>query len=181
MRSGTNRPPPPLGAVVLHDLRYAGETAATKLALLRAELEKLKADVLVVSDPHSVTWLFNIRGSDVPHTPVVLAFALVPKDGRPALYIDSRKLGNDVRRHLEEIADLRLDEDFERDLAALGKGAARSAARSGGLPRGDRPPGDRKRRYSVARRRSDHADESGEELSRDRRAPARRNCATVRR
>ncbi len=116
-----DRPPPPLGAVVLHDLRYAGETAAAKLALLRAELEKLKADVLVVSDPHSVTWLFNIRGSDVPHTPVVLAFALVPKDGRPALYIDSRKLGNDVRHHLEEIADLRLDEDFERDLAALGK------------------------------------------------------------
>ncbi|HEY1978799.1 MAG TPA: M24 family metallopeptidase, partial [Xanthobacteraceae bacterium] len=116
-----DRPPPPRGAVVLHDLRYAGETAETKLARLRTDIEKLKADALVVSDPHSVSWLFNIRGSDVPHTPVALAFAVVPKDGRPALYIDSRKLGNDVRHRLEEIADVRADEDFERDLVVLGK------------------------------------------------------------
>ena len=116
-----DRPQPPLGAVVLHDLRYAGETAEAKLARLRADLDKLAADALVVSDPHAVSWLFNIRGSDVPHTPVVLAFAIVPKEGRPALYIDGRKLNNDVRHRLEEIADVRADEDFERDLAALGQ------------------------------------------------------------
>jgi Xaa-Pro aminopeptidase len=116
-----DRPQPPLGAVVLHDLRYAGETAEAKLTQLRGDVEKLKADALVVSDPHSVSWLFNIRGSDVAHTPVALAFAVVPKDGRPALYIDSRKLGNDVRHRLEEIADVRADEDFERDLITLGK------------------------------------------------------------
>jgi Xaa-Pro aminopeptidase len=116
-----DRPQPPLGAVVLHDLRYAGETAEAKLARVRADIEKLKADALVVSDPHSVSWLCNIRGSDVPHTPVALAFALVPMDGRPALYIDGRKLGNDVRHRLEEIADVRAEEDFERDLIALGK------------------------------------------------------------
>src|ERR1700733_14038872 len=55
----SDRPPPPRGAVVLHDLRYAGETAETKLAQLRADIEKLKAEALVVSDPHSVSWLFN--------------------------------------------------------------------------------------------------------------------------
>jgi Xaa-Pro aminopeptidase len=116
-----DRPPPPLGQVVLHDLRYAGEAAEAKLARVRAELDKLAADALVMSDPHAVSWLFNIRGSDVPHTPVVLAFAVVPKEGRPALYIDGRKLGNDVRHRLEDIADIRADEDFEGDLAALGK------------------------------------------------------------
>jgi Xaa-Pro aminopeptidase len=115
------RPPPPLGAVVLHDLRFAGEEAEAKLSRVRAELQKLNADALVVPDPHAVAWLFNIRGSDVPHTPVVLAFALVPKAGRPSLYIDSRKLGNEVRHRLETLADLRADEDFERDLAALGQ------------------------------------------------------------
>ena len=108
-------------------------------------------------------WLFNIRGSDVPHTPVVLAFAIVPKEGRPALYIDGRKLDNDVRHRLEEIADVRAPDDFERDLAALGKAQdavrldpasaaeaiARLIADNGGK--------------IVARQRSDHADEGGEE------------------
>jgi Xaa-Pro aminopeptidase len=92
------RAAPPLGAVVLHDLRYAGEEAQHKVARVRAEMQKLAADALVVSDPHAVSWLFNIRGSDVPHTPVVLAFALVPKEGRPALYVDARKLTNDIRK-----------------------------------------------------------------------------------
>jgi Xaa-Pro aminopeptidase len=56
----------------------------------------------------------------VPHTPVALAFALVPREGRPALYVDGRKLGNDVRHRLEELADVRANTEFERDLAALG-------------------------------------------------------------
>ena len=85
------RPPPPLGAVTLHGVRFAGEEATTKLAQLRPEIGKLKADALVVSDPHAVAWTFNIRGSDVAHTPLPLAFAVVPREGRPALYIDGRK------------------------------------------------------------------------------------------
>jgi len=117
----SDRPQPPLGQVVPHSLRYAGEDAQSKLARLRAELQKSSADTLLVSDPHAVSWLFNIRGSDIPHTPVVLAFATVPKEGRPSLFVDLRKLSNEVRSHLEEIADVRPNAAFERDLAALGK------------------------------------------------------------
>jgi Xaa-Pro aminopeptidase len=116
----TDRPQAPLGAVVPHELRYAGQDIKEKLTRLHAELQKFAADALVVSDPQNVSWLFNIRGSDVPHTPVVLAFAVVPKDGRPSLYIDLRKLGNDMRSRLEEFAEVRANAAFERDLAALG-------------------------------------------------------------
>ncbi len=116
----TDRPQPPLGAVVPHDLRYAGEDVQQKLARIRAEMQKLFADALVVSDPHAVSWLFNIRGGDIPHTPVVLAFAMVPGQGKPLLYIDGRKLNNDIRHRLEELAAVRAPADFERDLAVLG-------------------------------------------------------------
>ena len=167
----SDRPQPPLGAVVPHDLRYAGEDAAAKLARLRADLQK--ADALVVSDPQAVCWLFNIRGSDVPHTPVALAFAVVPKDERPALYIEPRKLGNDVRHRLEQLAELRAPDDFARDLAALGKGRravrldpaacpeaiARLVAENGGKVR--------------ARQRPDRAVKGGQERGRDRRRPRR--------
>jgi Xaa-Pro aminopeptidase len=116
----TDRPEPPLGPVVAHDLRYAGEEAAEKLARVRAELAKDAADALIVSDPHAVSWLFNIRGSDVPHTPVVLAFATVPREGPPTIFVDLRKVGNDIRARLEEIADVRPNAAFERDVATLG-------------------------------------------------------------
>jgi Xaa-Pro aminopeptidase len=115
-----DRPAPPLGQVSLHDLRFAGETAQAKLSRVSDELERLKADILVVSDPSALAWTFNIRGADVAHTPVVLAFATIPKDGRPALYLDSRKLSNQVRSALEALADVRAPEQFTMDLTALG-------------------------------------------------------------
>jgi Xaa-Pro aminopeptidase len=116
-----DRPTPPLGPVMLHDVRFAGEEAVTKLAQIRPEIARLRADALVVSDPHNVAWMFNIRGRDVAHTPLPLAFAIVPQVGRPSLYIDGRKLSNDVRDNLEALADVREPADFVRDLAALGK------------------------------------------------------------
>jgi Xaa-Pro aminopeptidase len=80
-----DRPPAPLGQVSLHDLRFAGEPAEAKLNRARAEIERLKADALVVSDPCALAWTFNIRGTDVAHTPLVLGFATIPKGGWPAV------------------------------------------------------------------------------------------------
>ena len=93
-----DRPPPPLGAVTLHGEQFSGEPAAHKLERIRAELGKLKAEALVVSDPHAACWTFNIRGRDVAHTPLALAVAIVPREGRPSLHVDGRKLTNAVRR-----------------------------------------------------------------------------------
>jgi len=116
-----DRPAPPLGPVRLHDIAFAGEAATTKLSRIRPEIGKLKADALVVSDPHCVAWAFNIRGSDVPHTPLPLAFAIIAREGRPALYVDGRKLANEVRDALEALADVREPLNLARDLAALGQ------------------------------------------------------------
>ncbi len=116
-----DRPVPPLGAVTLHDVRFAGEAAEDKLARIRAEVAKLRADALVISDPHAVAWAFNIRGAAVAHTPLPLAFAIVPQAGRPSLYVDGRKLSNDVRNRLETLADVREPSDFVGALGALGR------------------------------------------------------------
>lgn len=114
-----DRPAPPLGPIVLHDLRYAGETAIDKLVRVRGELHRLKADALVVSDPAAVAWLFNIRGSDVAHAPLPLAFAIIPADRRPSLYADPRKFSNAVCQKLQELTEIAPPEAFTHDLAAF--------------------------------------------------------------
>jgi Xaa-Pro aminopeptidase len=114
------RPAPPRGAVVPHDLRFAGEPAARKLERVRAEIAKLKADSLVVSDPHAVAWTFNIRGADVAHTPLPLACAIVPAQGGARLYIDEGKLTDAARSALAGLAEIRPEAAFAADLAALG-------------------------------------------------------------
>ncbi|MBI3703419.1 MAG: aminopeptidase P family protein [Rhizobiales bacterium] len=118
-----DRPAPPAGRVALRDLKFAGESAADKLKRIRAEMAKLRADVLVVSDPQNVAWAFNIRGADVAHTPLALAFATLPREGRPALYVDGAKLDNRTRHAIEAFSDVRAPDELARDLSAL-KGKA---------------------------------------------------------
>jgi Xaa-Pro aminopeptidase len=114
-----NRPEPPLAPVTLRDVSLAGEAAADKLKRIRAELAKLRADVLLLSDPQAVAWTFNIRGGDVAHVPLALAYASVPREGRPALYIDGRKLDNKVRHGLEELAEVREISRLTADFATF--------------------------------------------------------------
>jgi Xaa-Pro aminopeptidase len=102
----TERPPPPLGPVAIHGKQFSGEAESEKLARIRGEIERLGVDALVLSDSHAVAWTFNIRGADVSHTPLPLSYALVPKDGRPTVFIDHRKLSNSARDHLERSADV---------------------------------------------------------------------------
>jgi Xaa-Pro aminopeptidase len=102
----SDRPAPPLGRVMLHDLPFAGEPARAKIERIQSEIAKDSVEAAVVSDPQAIAWTFNIRGSDVAHTPVPLAFAIIPAKGRPALFLDGRKLGNEVRAYLEDLADV---------------------------------------------------------------------------
>ena len=120
----SDRPAPPLGPVTVREPRLAGETAADKLVRVQSEIAQLKADALIVSDPHNIAWTFNIRGGDVEHTPLPLAFARVPREGRASIFIDARKLSNEARDHLEGLADVREPAAFTEALQALGAAKA---------------------------------------------------------
>src|SRR5579859_2785951 len=117
----TERPPPPIAPVSVHGPRFSGEAEVAKLGRIRDELAKLGADALVLSDSHAVAWTFNIRGADVAHTPLPLSYALVPKGGRPTVFIDHRKLSNATRDHLEQSADVREPGELTPQLTALAK------------------------------------------------------------
>ncbi|MBC9882714.1 aminopeptidase P family protein [Bradyrhizobium sp. INPA01-394B] len=119
-----DRPQPPLAQVAIHGLQYAGVTESEKVAQIRCEIDKLGADALVLSDSHAVAWTFNIRGADVAHTPLPLSYALVPKVGRPTVFIDHRKLSNLTRDHLEQSADVREPDALTPTLMALAKSGA---------------------------------------------------------
>jgi len=119
-----DRPLPPLAPISVHGAQFAGEAEADKLDSIRAEIGKLAVDALVLSDSHAVAWTFNIRGGDVAHTPLPLSYALVPKAGRPTVFIDHRKLSNATRDHLEQAADVREPDALVPELTALAQSSA---------------------------------------------------------
>ncbi len=127
-----NRAAAPLGAVRAHPARLSGESAAAKIARVRAALGA--SDGLFVSDAHNVAWLFNIRGADVAHTPLPLSFAYAPREGRPTLFIDARKLSSAMRARLSALAEIDEPDRLVPFMASLGERAARVAFDAGSAP-----------------------------------------------
>ncbi len=165
------RPAPPLGQVTVHEPKFAGETEAAKLARIRDEVGKLGVDALVMSDPHAVAWTFNIRGADVAHTPLPLSYALVPKDGRPTIFIDGRKLSNSARDHLERNADVAEPDQLAPQLQRARREQGCDRHRYVDRRRCAEPHDHRSRRQAGARQRSDRDAEGRQE--RRPRSPAR--------
>lgn len=96
----TGRPPPPQASVVAHELRFAGETADNKRTRIAVGLAEAQIDAAAVTAPDSIAWLLNIRGGDVPHTPLPLSFAVIHRDSSVDLFIDAAKLTPGLSAHL---------------------------------------------------------------------------------
>ncbi|MBO6637357.1 MAG: aminopeptidase P family protein [Roseitalea sp.] len=116
-------PPPPVTPIRIHPSEHAGRSARAKLRDLARTVRDKGASATVLTDPASVCWAFNIRGSDVVHTPLTMAWAIVPARGRPQLFVDPRKHDGDVTAYLQDHADLSAPDAFEDALAELGRRA----------------------------------------------------------
>jgi Xaa-Pro aminopeptidase len=116
---GRERPAPPKGPVIPQAMKYSGKSAEQKIAELQAALRKENQDTVVLTLPDSIAWLLNIRGSDVAHNPVALAFTIVPASGKPELFIDPAKIGPEAKAHLAGLAKVSEPGALERRLAVL--------------------------------------------------------------
>ena len=96
-KAWADQPEPSLAEVYGHGIRYTGKSAEEKRLDIAAELQKQGADVAVVTMLDSVAWAFNIRSQDVLNTPVPHAFALVDKHEQTTLFVDERKVTNELR------------------------------------------------------------------------------------
>ncbi len=101
-----NRPAPPQGLISIHPENVSGEPAQSKIERINHTLLLERIDALLVSDPHNIAWAFNIRGSDVAHTPIALCYALIPADGTPTLFIDPQKISDFNREYLLSLAEI---------------------------------------------------------------------------
>jgi Xaa-Pro aminopeptidase len=101
-RIWADQPPPPRGPIVPHDQKHAGRPSPDKRREVAELLAKDAVQAVVLTAPDSIAWLLNIRGSDVAHTPLPLAFAVVHRDATVDLFVDPAKLTPGLAEHLGE-------------------------------------------------------------------------------
>ncbi len=119
-RIWSDRPQPSSARLEVHPDELAGQSATDKRAGIAAWLKQQNAGVAVVSALDSIAWAFNVRGKDVEHTPVALAFALFHADASADLFIEAAKVDAAVRAHLGPDVRIHPRDAFIGALEALG-------------------------------------------------------------
>ena len=112
-----DRPAPSAAPLGVQDDDRAGATSAAKRALIADWLATEQADAVVLTALDSIAWVLNVRGRDVAHTPVALAYAIVDADGTADLYVAPDKLTDAVRQHLGNAIRLHPRDAFADGLA----------------------------------------------------------------
>lgn len=119
-RSWKGRPRQPMTPVVPHDVAFAGQSSAEKREQLAAQLRKRGIDASILTAPHAIAWLFNIRGNDVKCSPLPLARAVLKSTGEADLYIAPRKVDDAIRHYLGNQVAVRDIAELPEGLAELG-------------------------------------------------------------
>lgn len=114
-----DRPEPSDAPLAVQPDTLAGRSAADKRAEIADWLRAQGADALVLSALDSVAWAFNVRGTDVTHTPVALSYALIAEDGTAELFVAPDKVGDEVHRHLGNAVRVRDKAEFASALRNL--------------------------------------------------------------
>jgi Xaa-Pro aminopeptidase len=115
----TDRPAPPLGKVSIQKHQLSGTLARDKIATIAEGLKARGVATVLICDPSSVAWAFNIRGNDVPHTPHPLSRALIHADGTAEIFLDKRKTGIEEEAYLTQISDQHAPAEIEARLRAI--------------------------------------------------------------
>ena len=81
-------------------LSLTGESTQSKLSRIREELKKDDAS-LFLSNIDDIAWVYNLRGNDLPITPVFLSFAYIDSENS-YIFLNSNKLNADSKIALSE-------------------------------------------------------------------------------
>ena len=84
--SALERPKPSEEKYFIHDLVFTGATVDEKLLAVIDKMSDKNVDYLIVTRLDSIAWVLNLRGLDVPYSPVITSYLVVDKAMRAVLY-----------------------------------------------------------------------------------------------
>lgn len=120
-----DRPENPSHRLRLHPTRLAGASPQMKLDALQKSLRSERDDAVILTLPDSVSWLFNLRASDIEYAPVVLAFAILYKDRLADFFVSGDRVDGNLIDHLSSVANIKAPDELATAIRALGKEKAR--------------------------------------------------------
>jgi len=101
------------------DQNIVGEKSSSKINKISQYLRKNKSDYLFVSAPENVAWILNIRGGDVPNTPIPNSRLIISKSKKIFLICKAKKAKKLIREKIIKPYQLIDDKDFAKKIIQL--------------------------------------------------------------
>jgi Xaa-Pro aminopeptidase len=120
-----DRPSPPLAPVHPHAETFSGRSSSDKRQSIAEKLRDKRVDAAFLSAPHSLAWLFNIRGGDVHASPLPLGRGLIRADGTASLFLHPAKVTGELPTHLGQDVELHAEDRVDAALEKLGSDGLR--------------------------------------------------------
>lgn len=114
-----DRPPAQRNPALLLAEKFTGQHCRDKRKAIAASIVERGAEAALIFATDSVAWLLNVRGSDVPHTPLLLGFALIDSGGRVTLFTDPAKIPEGFAEHVGEGVTVRPEAEAIEAFGAL--------------------------------------------------------------
>ncbi len=97
----SDRPALPDERVFEHTIEYTGSSVSEKLETIRSLIIDKKATGYMLCSLNDIAWLFNIRGNDIPYTPVTYAYAYINVK-TATLFVDMSKMDDELTSSLKK-------------------------------------------------------------------------------
>ena len=95
-----DRPEMSCNKAYLYDIKYHGIEANEKIDMIREYMEVNNCNAHVITSLDDIAWIYNIRGTDIESTPVVLSYALITMDNA-YLYLQDEAYDNELKEALK--------------------------------------------------------------------------------
>ncbi|HXK49607.1 MAG TPA: aminopeptidase P family protein [Clostridiales bacterium] len=80
--------------------KYSATKMEKKIIKIREEILKNKAEYFIESSLDNIVWILNIRGNDIPYSPVVISHLIV-SEKEVIYFVDRKKIDADAKKYFK--------------------------------------------------------------------------------
>ena len=131
-RCWLDRPEPVCNSALLLDEAYTGESSKDKRQRIAAQITVQGCDAALIFAPDSISWLLNVRGTDMPQLPVLQSVAILEASAKMTLFVDTRRLPEGFYQHVGDGVTVMEESDSSAAFAVYAKHKVMADAQNAG-------------------------------------------------
>jgi Xaa-Pro aminopeptidase len=103
----SERPALPASLAWDHLTEFSGKERSKKISEVRDQMRKLDIDFHILTSPDDIMWMLNIRGNDLPYSPLIFSFAIIGEE-QILLFVSENRFTHELASEFDRLGIIML-------------------------------------------------------------------------